>query len=185
MAKNIFKMAAMAALMAGGINMAQAASSTTVTVHGSINTVTCDITANKADVNLGNYLPGDFTAAGAFSTVAGRTQDFQIALSGCAGTAGAAGQANLKLSGPVTTASDAYFSDDSTSEAAVGVALKAKPTTLLTNGQVIPAGEAGDATTVLNNTKLDFTTGLISSVATNTKTGQQIAAPLKFEFIYN
>lgn len=182
MTKNIFKMAAMAALVAGGINMAHAASSTTVTVHGSINTVTCDISADKTDINLGNYLPGDFTAAGAFPT--GKTQDFQIALSGCAGTATSAGQATIKLSGPVTTAGASYFSD-SNSQAAVGVAQKASPATLLTNDQVINAGTAGATTTDLNNLKLDFTTGLISSVANNTDSGQQISAPLTFAFIYN
>lgn len=182
MTKNIFKMAAMAALVAGGINMAHAASSTTVTVRGSINTVTCDISADKTDINLGNYLPGDFTTAGAFP--AGKTQDFQIAFSGCAGTATGAGQATIKVSGPVTTAGASYFSDSAT-QAAVGVAQKASPATLLTNDQVINAGSAGATTTDLNNLKLDFTTGLISSVANNTDSGQQISAPLTFAFIYN
>lgn len=175
-------MAAMVTLVAGGINMAHAASSTTVTVHGSVNTVTCDISANKADIDLGNYLPSDFTATGAFP--AGKTQDFQIALSGCAGTASATGQATLRLTGPVTTAGAAYFSDSAT-QAAVGVAQKSAPSTLLTSGQVINAGSAGATTTDLNNLKLDFTTGLISSVATNTDSGQQISAPLTFAFIYN
>lgn len=184
MTKNLFKMASMAAMIAGGINMAHAASSsTTVTVHGSINTVTCNVSADKTDINLGNYLPADFTGAGAFP--AGKTQDFQLSLSGCAGTASQAGQATLKLTGPVTTAGDTYFSDSSTSQAAVGVALKAKPAALLSNDQVINAGAAGASTTDLNNVKLDFTTGLISSVATNTNSGQQVSAPLTFAFIYN
>lgn len=183
MTKNIFKMAAMAALVAGGINMAHAASSTTVTVHGSVNTVTCDVTADKTDIDLGNYLPGDFTAAGVFPS--GKTQDFQIAMSGCAGTASPAGQATLKLTGPVTATGATYFSSDASSQAAVGVAAKSAPTVLYANDQVINVGGPGDDTTKLNNTKLDFTTGLISSVASNTDSGQQISAPLTFSFIYN
>lgn len=183
MTKNIFKMAAMAALVAGGVNMAHAASSTTVTVHGSINTVTCDVTADKTDIDLGNYLPTDFTATGAFP--ANKTQDFRISMSGCQGTASSVGQATLKLTGPVTSTGASYFSDDAASQAAIGVAAKATPTTLLTNEQVINVGAAGADTTTLNNTSLEFTTGLISSVANNTNSGQQISAPLTFAFIYN
>ncbi|MEI9745960.1 type 1 fimbrial protein [Enterobacter ludwigii] len=182
MTNRIFKMAAMAALVAGGINMAHAASSTTVTVHGTVNTVTCDIAADKTDIDLGNMLPADFTAAATFPT--GKTSDFNIALTGCQGTATPTGQATLKLSGPVTASGDMYFSDDAASQAAVGVAMKATPTVLLSNGAVINAGAAGATTTVLNSTTLAFTTGLISSSA-NTTSGQQISAPLAFKFIYN
>lgn len=185
MTKNIFKMAAIAALVSGGINMAHAASSTTVTVHGSINTITCDVSADKNDVNLGNYLPSDFAAAGAFPAAAGKTQDFTISLNGCQGTPSGSGQASLKLTGPVAAAGTSYFSSDATSQAAIGVAKKDTPSTLLTNGQVIAIGAQGDDATTLSNSELKFTTGLISSVGTNTNTGQQISAPLTFAFVYN
>lgn len=185
MKKNILNVCALAALVMGGVNVAHAASSTFVTVKGSVNTVTCDIASSVADINLGNYLPADFTAAGAFPTGAGKTQDFDINVSGCQGTATAAGQATVKVTGPVTSTGATYFSDDATSQAAVGLALKATPATLVTNGQVLNVLTPGATTAALSNSKLQFTTGLISSVAANTNSGQQITAPLKFEFIYN
>jgi len=183
MKKNMLKVVALTGLVMGGINMAHAASSTTVTVKGSINTVTCDITSSTNAVDLGNYLPADFTAAGAFP--AGKTQNFTIHFSGCAGTAKATDQATLKVSGPTAAAGATYFSDTPTSQAAVGLAEKATPTVLLSSGQVINVGKAGDAPATLNNATVDFTTGLISSVATGTASGQNITAPLKFDFIYN
>ncbi|MBH3035782.1 type 1 fimbrial protein [Serratia marcescens] len=185
MTKNIFKIAAMAALVAGGINMANAASSTTVTVKGSVNTVTCDVNAQASTIDLGNRLPGDFTSPGVLPTTAGATQPITLTVTGCSGTAGAQNQASLVLSGPVLPAGNTYFNDDAAGKIGVGVAMSSAPTTLLPAGYNIPVGAKGDADTDLNNKQIELVAGLISTMGNNTASGLSVQAPLTFTFAYN
>lgn len=166
-------------LAVSAMTVAHAAPSTTVNVMGTVNAATCDVVANTQTVNLGNAKPAAFTTVN--TAVASTKQQFAISLQNCSGAA--AGQAALKVSGPVTNAGNTYFAKDASSPVAVSLTDVAA-TKELTNGAVINMGNASDNDTTLNSVQKAFEVALKSSQI-NPTGGVVVEAPLTFSFVYN
>ncbi|EHO0079656.1 TPA: type 1 fimbrial protein [Escherichia coli] len=166
-------------LAVSAMTVAHAASSTTVNVMGTVNAATCDVVANTQTVNLGNAKPAAFTTIN--TAVASTKQQFAISLQNCSGAG--AGQAALKVSGPVTNAGNTYFAKDASSPVAVSLTDVAA-TKELTNGAVINMGNANDNDAALNGVQKAFEVALKSS-QTNPTGGVVVEAPLTFSFVYN
>lgn len=149
----------------------------TVNVTGTVNTTTCDVSANTQNINLGNAKPADFAKPD--QIVESTKQQFSISLANCSGAG--AGQAQLKVTGPVTGAGNNYFSKDPSS--VVAVSLWQDKTEIANNGLInMGAANADDA--ALNNLSTPFVVGLKSSTA-NPAGGVTVEAPLTFSFVYN
>ncbi|HGT5413483.1 type 1 fimbrial protein [Escherichia coli] len=166
-------------LAVSAMTVAHAAPSTTVNVMGTVNAATCDVVANTQTVNLGNAKPAAFTTVNA--AVASTKQQFAISLQNCSGAG--AGQAALKVSGPVTNAGNTYFAKDASSPVAVSLTDVAA-TKELANGAVINMGIANDTDATLNSVQKAFEVALKSS-QTNPTGGVVVEAPLTFSFVYN
>ncbi|EOT6889775.1 fimbrial protein [Escherichia coli] len=166
-------------LAVSAMTVAHAAPSTTVNVMGTVNAATCDVVANTQTVNLGNAKPAAFTTVN--TAVASTKQQFAISLQNCSGAA--AGQAALKVSGPVTNAGNTYFAKDASSPVAVSLTDVAA-TKELANGAVINMGNASDNDATLNGVQKAFEVALKSSQI-NPTGGVVVEAPLTFSFVYN
>lgn len=166
-------------LAVSAMTVAHAAPSTTVNVMGTVNAATCDVVANTQTVNLGNAKPAAFTTVN--TAVASTKQQFAISLQNCSGAA--AGQAALKVSGPVTNAGNTYFAKDASSPVAVSLTDVAVPKELA-NGAVINMGNASDNDAALNGVQKAFEVALKSSQI-NPTGGVVVEAPLTFSFVYN
>ncbi|QIP58246.1 fimbrial protein [Hafnia alvei] len=178
MKKTISAIFVSSVLAASAMTVAHAAPNTTVNVMGTVNATTCDVVANTQSINLGNAKPTDFTAV---NTVVDSTkQTFAIQLQNC-GTSTSAGQAQLKVTGPVTSAGSSYFSKDPASVVAVSLTTKDET---VTNGELINVGGVGDDANKLNATQVPFEVALKSSQA-NPSGGVAVEAPITFSFVYN
>lgn len=164
-------------LVAAAMNGAYASTSTTVNIVGTVNTTTCDVVANTQNVNLGNATPADFTAIN--TPVAKTKQTFAISLQNCNGAS--AGQAQLKVTGPVSNAGSSYFSKDAAGAVAIGLTQNG---TEISNGMLVDMGTKGADDAALNAIQLPFEAALKSS-ATNPAGGVAVEAPITFSFVYN
>ncbi|MDC3580980.1 type 1 fimbrial protein [Escherichia coli] len=166
-------------LAVSAMTVAHAATSTTVNVIGTVNTATCDVVANTQSVNLGNAKPADFSAIN--TAVASTKQQFAISLQNCSGAG--TGQAQLKVTGPVSSAGSSYFSKDPSSEVAISLTDKTHSSEV-SNGALINLGNANDNDSALNSVQIPFEVALKSS-KTSPKGGVVVEAPLTFSFVYN
>ncbi|EJY1967295.1 type 1 fimbrial protein, partial [Escherichia coli] len=136
MKKSIIAAVVSSAVMVAIMSGAHASTSTTVNITGTVNTTTCDVVANTQNVNLGNATPADFTA---INTPVDKTkQTFSLSLQNCNGAS--AGQAQLKVSGPVSNAGSSYFAKDPVSIVAIGLSQASKG---ITNGSLLDLGAKG------------------------------------------
>lgn len=179
MKKTITAVFVSSVLAVSAMNVAHAAASTTVNVMGTVNTATCDVVANTQTVNLGNAKPQDFNAVN--TAVATTKQQFAIALQNCSGAG--AGQAQLKVTGPVSSAGNTYFSKDPSSVVAVSLTDKTNSKEL-SNGALVNLGSANDPDGTLNSVQMPFEVALKSS-ATSPSGGVVVEAPITFSFVYN
>ncbi|HAW1202321.1 TPA: type 1 fimbrial protein [Escherichia coli] len=179
MKKSITAILVSSVMAASVMTAAHAATNTTVNVMGTVNAATCDVVANTQAVNLGNAKPSDFNAVN--TVVAATKQTFSVSLQNCNGAG--AGQAALKVSGPVTNAGNTYFAKDASSLVAVSLT-DVTASKELTNGAVINMGNANDEDAALNNVQKAFEVALKSSQA-NPSGGVVVEAPLTFSFVYN
>ncbi|MXE74360.1 type 1 fimbrial protein [Escherichia coli] len=179
MKKTITAVFVSSVLAVSAMTVAHAATSTTVNVIGTVNTATCDVVANTQSVNLGNAKPGDFSAIN--TPVTSTKQQFAISLQNCSGAG--TGQAQLKVTGPVSSAGSSYFSKDSSSVVAISLTDKTNSTEV-SNGALINLGTANATDGTLNSIQMPFEVALKSS-ATSPKGGVVVEAPLTFSFVYN
>ncbi|MEF5047413.1 type 1 fimbrial protein [Escherichia coli] len=166
-------------LAVSAMTVAHAATSTTVNVIGTVNTATCDVVANTQSVNLGNAKPVDFSAIN--TPVTSTKQQFAISLQNCSGAG--AGQAQLKVTGPVSSAGSSYFSKDPSSVVAVSLTDKTNSNEV-SNGALINLGSASANDSTLNSIQMPFEVALKSS-ATSPSGGVVVEAPITFSFVYN
>ncbi|EHT1097244.1 type 1 fimbrial protein [Escherichia coli] len=166
-------------LAVSAMTVAHAATSTTVNVIGTVNTATCDVVANTQSVNLGNAKPGDFSAIN--TPVTSTKQLFAISLQNCSGAG--TGQAQLKVTGPVSSAGSSYFSKDPSSVVAVSLTDKTNSNEV-SNGALINLGSASANDSTLNSIQMPFEVALKSS-ATSPSGGVVVEAPITFSFVYN
>ncbi|HAW3229609.1 TPA: type 1 fimbrial protein [Escherichia coli] len=166
-------------LAVSAMTVAHAATSTTVNVIGTVNTATCDVVANTQSVNLGNAKPAEFTTINA--AVASTKQQFAISLQNCSGAG--TGQAQLKVTGPVSSAGSTYFSKDPSSVVAISLTDKTNSSEV-SNGALINLGAANATDGTLNSIQMPFEVALKSST-TSPKGGVVVEAPLTFSFVYN
>ncbi|HGX2414030.1 TPA: fimbrial protein, partial [Escherichia coli] len=161
-------------LAVSAMTVAHAATSTTVNVIGTVNTATCDVVANTQSVNLGNAKPAEFTTIN--TAVASTKQQFAISLQNCSGAG--TGQAQLKVTGPVSSAGSTYFSKDPSSVVAISLTDKTNSSEV-SNGTLINLGSANAPDGTLNSLQMPFEVALKSST-TSPKGGVVVEAPLTF-----
>ncbi|EFB4743276.1 type 1 fimbrial protein [Escherichia coli] len=166
-------------LAVSAMTVAHAATSTTVNVIGTVNAATCDVVANTQSVNLGNAKPVDFTAIN--TAVASTKQPFAISLQNCSGAG--TGQAQLKVTGPVSSAGSTYFSKDPSSVVAISLSNKTNSDEV-SNGALINLGGANANDSTLNGIQMPFEVALKSSTVSPSG-GVVVEAPITFSFVYN
>ncbi|VXC36053.1 fimbrial protein [Pseudomonas sp. 8O] len=174
---------ALALLAAAG--SAQAASNAEITITGNVVKVTCDVSLSKTALDLGNWAPGDFTAAS--TPVAGSIKQFTVGLSNCAGTPMTGEQASLLVSGQTLAGFGDIFQGSGGSNSNVGVMIApvASPAAFISTGDSILNTTAGTPPDLsdFNGQEVALQAGLASSSAT-AQTGT-VNAPILFSFAYN
>lgn len=177
MKKTIIGALVSSVLVAAAMNGAYASTTTTVNIMGTVNTTTCDVVANTQNVNLGNATPSDFAA---INTPVDKTkQTFAISLQNCSGAG--AGQAQLKVTGPVANAGSSYFSKEPASAVAIGLTQAGKE---VSNGMLLDLGAKNADDAALAAVHMPFEASLKAS-ATNPAGGVAVEAPITFSFVYN
>ena len=124
--KAIFKITAVAALMAAGMSAAMAAGTSgnkNITITGRIVSHTCDVTVGQSSLDLKSWMPADFTAA---NTGIGN-QQFGVQLTNCRGQL-KVGDSDLAVdvSSTQVNSADAGNLWGDGSAAGVGIKLKGK-----------------------------------------------------------
>ncbi|WP_163305908.1 fimbrial protein [Enterobacter ludwigii] len=184
MKNKAMKLTLLSLVVIGGMNMAQAASSVTVNVNGSVSAVTCELGVDAEQINLPVVAPSDF-ATGAGSIVEKTKQDFKVLTSGCAGTiTPTTGQASLKVTAPFTSSGTQYFADSASPDFAIGL-MKKGSVELIHNNDLISVGAAGAELAGITNQSTEFTVALINAGAVKPNKAGSVKAPITFDFVYN
>ncbi|WP_049191934.1 fimbrial protein [Serratia marcescens] len=182
--KSIFKLAALSLAVIGGVNMAHASPSTTVTVSGSVSAVTCDLGVDANKIDLGVASPADFDS-GAGKLHIQTQQAFSVLTSHCAGVPIATtGQAAIKITAPTTSSGTQYFADGPSPDFAIGLYTGTDPTKLIHNNDLVQIVKAGAPLADINNVSTQFHVGLLNASVGKPKPGS-VTAPITFTFVYN
>ncbi|MEH4990226.1 fimbrial protein [Enterobacter asburiae] len=204
--KAIFKVTAVAALMAAGLSSAMAASgsgSAGVLVHGNVVPVACTMGPDASaprDVNLGNWTESDFVS-GASAPLSGlffvpnSQQTFAITATGCSGTPPKENGEfllNIDASTPMRNAASKILGDSSKANGTLaGFSLEAAdksvpnaPEQLWAAGDslVLHKFTSGEGWNAVNNSSILFTTHMVATTATP-GTGH-VEAPVTFTVDY-
>ena len=183
MKKQIIKMSMLAMMVMGGVNAAHAATSSTVTVSGAVNAVTCQLGLDKASLDLGAALPGDFVAPNSII----KEQKVTATLTNCgAGVTGAS--AGVQVSGSVISgaSNNDIFGSDVNATWGFGVVKDGgAKTALIKNGAMLDAIANGTAGTALENSTYVAEIGLVAPVTTGSavKASPAQTAPILFAFV--
>lgn len=187
MKKQMMKMGMVAALVLAGMSSAYAAGvgkPEVVTFEGNVVDVTCVLTADSTNVNLGDATPASFVNTVPNLTtlwaVASSKESVTLTASGCTGTADAAKDTDVGVSvtGSVLTASDSIFSQDPAATAGVA---------LLNNNAIIKSGDRvslgpvaqGTTGTIMDGKTAKFDAYLAAPTVTAPTVGS-ITAPVSF-----
>ncbi|EHW84326.1 putative fimbrial protein [Escherichia coli DEC10F] len=128
-------------------------------------------------MDLGNAAPSDFS--GINVPVDKTKQTFSIALQNCSGAG--TGQAQLKVTGPVSNAGSSYFSKDINGSVAISLKQDSKE---ISNGMLVDIGKNNDDDHVLSAIQLPFEAALKSS-SVSPQGSVAVEAPITFSFVYN
>lgn len=204
--KDIFKITAVAALMAAGMSSAMAATGSgaaEVLVHGNVVPVACtmgpDASAPK-DVNLGNWTEADFVQGGtgilnSLFVVANSQQTFSITATGCTGVTPQAGhkfQLDIDASSPMRNVQSKIFGDSGKSNGTqAGFTLEATDKSPGATEKLWVAGDqlvmhtftSGEGWNAVNNSSIVFTTHMVATTATPGM--GHVEAPVTFTVDYN
>ena len=183
MKKQIIKMSMLAMMVLGGVNAAHAATASTVTVSGTVNAVTCQLSLDTVVLDLGTAMPSDFTAAN--SIIKEKTVTAKLTNCGT-GTAGA--NAGIQVSGQVISGAtkNDVFGSDATATWGFGVVKDGgAKTDLLANGAMLESFAANTVATNLEGKEYKADIGLVAPViASNAVKSSPIqTAPIQFSFV--
>ncbi|MFZ4170064.1 fimbrial protein [Enterobacter ludwigii] len=202
--KAIYKVTAVAALMAAGMASAMAAQGSgqaQVLIHGEVVPVACTMgpdASTPADINLGSWTASDFTAgtgvyAGLF-TVPNSMKTFNVSATGCSGVAPQTGGQfllTIDRGTPMMDPSDKIFGDQTKAKGTTaGFTLEAKDNSASATAKLYAADDSlvlhtfasGEDWSAVNGTTMKFTTYMAANNATP-GTGH-VEAPVTFTVNY-
>ena len=185
--KAIFKITAVAALMAAGLSSAMAASGNgqaQVLIHGEVVPVACTMGPTSAngpkDIDMGSWTNSDFKQGTVLYqnlyTVANSKRTFDITATGCSGVDPVEnGQFLLKIAGPMTYPAQHIFADPGKTTTTAGFTLEAidqsqsPPAAKLydnTDEVLLHKFKSGEHWSDVNGTSVTFTTYMAANNAT-------------------
>lgn len=203
--KAIFKVTAVAALMAAGMASAMAAqgsSQAQVLIHGEVVPVACTMgpdASSPADINLGSWTASDFQAGGTgiytgLFTVPNSVKTFNVTATGCSGVAPQTGGEfllTIDQTTPMRDPSDKIIGDATLSNGTTaGFTLEAKDNSVGAAAKLYGADDSlvlhtfasGEDWSAVNGTTMKFTTYMAAKTA-NPGTGH-VEAPVTFRVSY-
>lgn len=166
--KPIFKATLIAALVLGAVS-AQAAQNATLNITGKIVKSSCDVTIGDNNLDLGTWIPSDFTMG---TPLAASTKSATVAFANCTGQDLAIGDSLIMLVEPVTQDSALTASGLWGEGAVENVGIELKATT-----GVVPVAQT--LTPLANEIAIYTAGGTIQPVAGLTITPAKLTASLK------
>ena len=186
MRKSIFSLAPAAVILLAAGNYAHAATNAQLTITANVVASTCDVSLSTSNLDLGNYSPKDFKAAGAAKPIAASQKTFTVGLSGCE-TPEAGATAGVTVSGQTLAGNPNIFNASGTN-AGVMLSIVDAADTYFTNGQKLELAKAGETAPTdasdFNGKTMSLKVGLASASADNVDIGA-VSAPILFSFAYN
>lgn len=179
MKNTTMKLLPIAMILMGASALSHAATNAELTVTGTVAAGTCDLTASKTSVDLGSFVPADFTEVG--KPVADSQKDISLLLSNCKGTTvGKDTLGAITVRGTALSRNANLYNEDPTKS--VGVILTAAK---FKDGvlSVSPLKDGDTETYSFEGYTSDITLGLASAVA-KPSIGY-VKAPLVLSFAYN
>lgn len=177
MKNTTMKLLPIAMILMGASALSHAATNAELTVTGTVAAGTCDLTASKTSVDLGSFIPADFTEVG--KPVADSQKDISLLLSNCKGTTvGKETLGAITVKGTALARNKNIYNEDPTKT--VGVMLTA--TNFKDGSLSVSPLQDGDTYSFEGYTS-DITLGLASAVA-KPSIGY-VKAPLVLSFAYN
>lgn len=201
MKKTMMNVSIAAALIASGVNVAHAGNDLTVTMKGSIDTVSCNISADGAtstkDILLGNFIPADFKqGTGPFASfyTAGTEKKFSVKVSDCVADANASTSATstlkLRVNGNTLLASNGRLFNNNGSATAgatlrnMGADGNNTGNELLKDQDTVDLKKSTGAENKLSGDSIVYFGTQMASMGEKPAT-QQVIAPVTFTVAYN
>jgi len=185
MRKTIFAMAPAAVILLAATNYAHAATNAQLTVTANVVASTCDVSLSTSNLDLGNFSPKSFKAAGVAKPVSESQKTFTVGLSDCE-TPEANATAGLMVSGQTLAGNPNIFNASGTN---TGVMLSsvANADQFFKNGEKLVLAKANGtdpAAGDFNGKTVSLKVGLAAASTDNIDIGT-VSAPILFSFAYN